>query len=70
MRAPVIILASLLAGGTFLAGAATFGKFGVSRLNEPQGISLREESVRSKRQGFFRTYHLRSHTGGGLSRGK
>ena len=61
----------LLAGGTIVASAATFTKAGVQTIEHPEGISLREESVRTRRAQFFPYYsRSRYHRGGGLSRGK
>jgi hypothetical protein len=61
----------LLAGGTIVASAATFTKAGVQTIDHPDGISLRQESVRTRRARFFPYYRRgRYHRGGGLSRGK
>jgi hypothetical protein len=61
----------LLAGGTIVASAATFTKAGVQTIEHPEGISLRQESVRTRRAHFFTFYRRgRYHRGGGLSRGK
>ncbi len=68
MRGSAKLLGGLLAGATFVAGAATVGKTGVSTAEEPQGISLRQESTRNHHRGFF--YGYRSHRGGGLRGGK
>ena len=65
-----ILLFTGLLGAT--AGAATGALTGVGAepLNQPQGISLRETSLRDDRQaGFFHRYH-RTHRGGGLRGGK
>lgn len=56
--------------GTIWATAAAFGKWGVPEVNHPQGVQLRQESVRG-RTGFFPVFYgMRSHRGGGLSGGK
>ena len=68
MRGSVKLLSGILAGATFIAGAATIGKTGVSTAEEPQGISLRQESARNNQRGFF--YGYRTHRGGGLRGGK
>lgn len=60
-----ILLGFLLGGGTLVASAATLLGAGVSPPDEPQGVSLRQETPRA---GFFQTY--RSHRGGGLRGGK
>ena len=57
----------LLAGGTIVASAATYTKAGVQTIDHPDGISLRQESVRTKRARFFPYYRRgRYHRGGGL----
>ena len=68
MKFSHLMLGVLLAGGTVAAGAATVAKLGVPPAEEPQGISLREESARARGAGFF--YAHRSHRGGGLRGGK
>jgi hypothetical protein len=54
---------TLLAGGTLYAGIATSRHYGVQKAMYPQGIRLRQESLRSP--GAARTYAR-----GGLRRGK
>ena len=68
MKFSHLMLSAVLAGGTVFAGAATISKLGVPKAEEPQGISLREESARARGAGFF--YAHRSHRGGGLRGGK
>lgn len=68
MKAGRFLLGLLLGGGTLVAGGATVAGVGVSPPEEPQGISLRQESTRSGGRGFF--YGYRSHRGGGLRGGK
>ncbi len=68
MRGSAKLLSGVLAGATLLAGAATIGKSGVPTAEEPQGISLRQESTRNHHRGFF--YGYRTHRGGGLRGGK
>lgn len=66
-----IAVITLLAGGTIYASVATYRKVGAQLVEHPAGISLRQESVRTKRSGWFLYYNRRhSHRGGGLSRGK
>ena len=67
-KAAKLLLLTLLGGGTTAAGAATWMGVGVAPPEEPQGISLRQESARSRAHGFF--YAYRSHRGGGLRGGK
>ena len=69
MRFAKILTGFILAGGTLMAGAATLSNIGAAKLNEPQGVSLRQESQRSQGRGFFYGYG-RSHRGGGLGGGK
>ena len=66
MKTARILLAVLLFGSTLAAAAASLTGAGVSPVEEPQGISLRQESARPG--GFF--YAYRSHQGGGLRGGK
>ncbi len=61
------LLATALVGGTVVGGTATWLHYGVPPAEEPQGISLRQESERTP-GGFFPLY--RSHRGGGLRGGK
>lgn len=61
-----LLFCGLLAGSSSLAMFATFFDIGVARADEPQGISLRQESA--SRAGFFHGY--RQHRGGGLHGGK
>jgi len=68
MRGSAKLLGGILVGATCIAGAATLGKAGVRTLEEPQGISLRQESTQTHHRGFFLGY--RSHRGGGLRGGK
>ena len=70
MRASTLLLGTVLVGGTLAAGAATLSKAGVPPAEEPQGISLRQESARHHGHGFFYAYAARSHRGGGLRGGK
>lgn len=66
-----IAVFSLLLGSTAFAGYATWRNFGAQKFEHPQGISLRQESVRAGRTGFFPYYgRYRTHRGGGLSGGK
>jgi len=53
MRASTLLLGTVLVGGTLAAGAATLSKAGVAPAEEPQGISLRQESTRHHGHGFF-----------------
>ncbi|MGD9365658.1 MAG: hypothetical protein PVH87_08185 [Desulfobacteraceae bacterium] len=63
-----IVVFSMLLGSTAFAGYATWRNFGAQKFEHPQGISLRQESVRA---GFFPYYgRYRTHRGGGLSGGK
>jgi len=70
MKFSTLLLGTFLAGGTLFAGAATMAKKGVPPPEEPQGISLREQSQRARGHGFFYGYHSRSHMGGGIRGGK
>jgi hypothetical protein len=66
-----VAVISLLVGGSAFAGFATWRNYGAQDFEHPEGISLRQESVRAGRAGFFRSYNRhRSHRGGGLSSGK
>ena len=66
-----IAVITLLVGGTIYASVATYRKVGVQTVESPEGISLRQESVRNQRPGRFLYYNrTHSHRGGGLSRGK
>ncbi len=62
------LLTVLVLGGTVAAGTATLSNFGAAKPQEPQGVSIRQESARSGR-GFFYGYG-HSHRGGGLGGGK
>ncbi len=62
------LLTGLALGGTLMAGAATLSNYGAEKPEEPQGVSIRQESAKSGR-GFFHGYG-RSHRGGGLRGGK
>ncbi len=66
-----VFLLVFLVGGSILAAVATFAGAGASTVAHPDGISLRDESVR-RSGGFFLMYmHTpRYHTGGGLRMGK
>jgi hypothetical protein len=66
-----IVIVGLMVGGSALAGFATWRNVGAQTFEHPEGISLRQESVRTSRTGFF-PYYARSryHRGGGLSGGK
>ena len=66
-----IAIISLLLGSSAFAGLATWRNFGAQTFEHPKGLSLRQESVRAGRTGFFPYYaRHRSHRGGGLSGGK
>lgn len=66
-----IAIISLLLGSTAYAGVATWRNYGAQEFEHPGGISLRDESVRSRKAGFFPYYaRNRSYRGGGLSGGK
>ena len=67
-----IVVFSLLLGSTAFAGYATWRNFGAQSFESPQGVSLRQESVRTGHRGGFFAYYGRSrtHRGGGLSGGK
>ena len=62
------LLATAMIGGSAAGATATYLHYGVPRVEEPQGISLRQESERKPGIGFFPAY--RSHRGGGLRGGK
>ena len=65
-----IAIVGALLGTSAFAGFATWRNYGAQKFEHPEGISLRQESVRTGR-GFFHSYgRFRSHRGGGLSRGK
>jgi hypothetical protein len=65
------IVIGLLAGSTLLAGWATRRNLGAQEFEHPKGISLRQDSVRTSRAGFFPWYvGSRRHRGGGFSGGK
>ena len=66
LKAKKYLLYTVLGGITGLALFASIFDAGVSRADEPEGVSLRQESARSA--GFFHAY--RSHRGGGLRGGK
>lgn len=68
MKVVKVLAGFLLAGGTGLAAVATMTNAGVPAAEEPQGVSLRQESVRARHGGFFAGY--RTHRGGGLRGGK
>ena len=64
-------LIPLLLAGTALATVATFSGWGADDIAHPQGINLRQESVKHPRGAFFAYYgSTRSHYGGGLRGGK
>ena len=67
MKLKKYFLYTVLGGITALAVWASIIDAGVSRAEEPQGVSLRQESARGV--GFFHAYG-RSHQGGGLRGGK
>lgn len=69
MKLSTLLLGTVLVGGTLGAAAVTVAKAGVPRAEEPQGVSLRQESSGSPR-GFFYAYHARAHRGGGMRGGK
>lgn len=54
--------------GTLATSALAFSSVGGTSMEEPQGLSLRQESTRSG-GGFFLVYS-RYHLGGGLGGGK
>jgi hypothetical protein len=56
---------AFLVGVTSLAGYATMTGLGAEPVETPQGIGLRQESVRSGPGGFFLWYGGRTHYGGG-----
>ncbi len=64
MRYLRFIFMALAASSTLLAGGATFAKLGVPVVQHPQGISLKQESLRRSHSGMFRT--ARGHYGGGI----
>ena len=49
----IIALTTLLTGATLFAGYATLRDFGVQKVNYPQGIRLRDESIHAKRAGVL-----------------
>lgn len=59
------IFIALVAGSTIMAAGATMTKMGVSTVSQPQGISLRQDSVAGRHAGIF-PYMGRSHHGGGM----
>ncbi|MFP4476290.1 MAG: hypothetical protein ACLFOY_12085 [Desulfatibacillaceae bacterium] len=65
-----VLFAGILAGTTLLAAAATLNKVGVNTAEHPQGIQLRQDSVRAGHRGGFFLYYGRTHAGGGLRGGK
>ncbi len=68
LRIAVILL---LVGVTTFTVIATFAKLGAESAEHPGGISLREESIRTSRTGFFGYYaRTRTYRGGGLRGGK
>ena len=69
MRVKRWLVTALLGGAVALAVGATLLDAGVSRAEEPEGVSLRQESADGRARGFFPYYH-RSHRGGGLRDGK
>jgi len=65
------IVMIVLVCGTLMAALLTFAKIGADSVDDPQGISLREESAKAPRgMGFFHMAHSRSFRGGGLLGGK
>lgn len=64
------LLFLLVATGIAFAGTAM--KIGAQSPEDPQGVSLRQTSSRSRGHGFFWVYYGagRGHRGGGLSGGK
>lgn len=62
-----IIILGLAAVVVFTFGATAM-KMGASSFDDPQGISLRQESRGAGGMGFF--YIHRTHRGGGLAGGK
>ena len=65
MRFLRFIFIALAAGSTIMAAGATMTKLGVPMVSYPQGISLRQESVRGGHMAIF-PYMGRSHHGGGM----
>ena len=66
-----LLVIGITAAGTIGVGAATFANWGVPSINQPQGIQMRQESIRKTRAGLIAGRSLRrSHRGGGLSGGK
>lgn len=65
MRFLRFIFIALTAGSTIIATGATMTKAGVPLVSQPQGISLRQDSVTGRHAGFF-PYMGRSHHGGGM----
>ena len=65
------LVAAALTVATLVAGAATVTRVGAQDVEHPEGLSLKDESVRTKHRGlFFLMYAGRSHRGGGLHSGK
>lgn len=66
-----VVIVSVLLGSTVFAGFATFRNVGAQEIEHPEGISIRQESVQTRRSGFFPYYaRSRAHRGGGLAGGK
>ena len=63
MRFLRFILIALAAGSTLLATGATVSKYGIPSVQNPQGVSLKKESV-GRTRGFFMPG--RTHYGGGM----
>ncbi len=60
----------MLALATLGAGWATISGLGTQDPEYPKGISLREQSTRSRHGHAYLFFGGRSHRGGGLSHGK
>lgn len=63
-------LIGVIACSTIWAAQATYRKTGVRDVMYPQGISLRQESIRTAHAGVFPASRVRTHRGGGLRGGK
>jgi len=67
-----VIIIGILVAVTVIAAGATFLKVGAESVDNPKGVSLRQEGPENHRtHGFFYMHsHSRSHLGGGLAGGK
>jgi hypothetical protein len=68
MKLAKVLTGLVFAGGTTIAAVGSLANIGVPAAEEPQGVSLRQESTRTRTPGFFAGY--RAHRGGGLRGGK